>query len=142
MRILWILFWQLKMTRWVNVVLPLAVMQPCCTRLVLRGLPFPLLVACLTFIFLTVIFWYMSQLLKFGPIAMALEGGYNEESMPKCVAACIQVLIGHSPDDIPCESEAAPSGSDSLPYDTTWSTILKVYCYCYFDLNFNWLQFL
>lgn len=61
--------------------------------------------------------------MRFGPVVMVLEGGYNLQCISQCAAACVRVLLG-DPSVIPCDT-------DSLPYDTTWKTILEVHDFPY-----------
>jgi acetoin utilization deacetylase AcuC-like enzyme len=52
-----------------------------------------------------------NRIVRFGPIVMVLEGGYNLHCIAKSVTACIKVLLG--------DTSVVTCDMDSLPYETT-----------------------
>ncbi|CAH9057333.1 unnamed protein product [Cuscuta epithymum] len=61
----------------------------------------------------------LSKLMEFagGKIVMALEGGYNLDSIAKSVQACIEVLLQQGP---------IPGSLDAYPFESTWRVIQNV----------------
>ncbi|XP_010259827.1 PREDICTED: histone deacetylase 5 [Nelumbo nucifera] len=61
----------------------------------------------------------MKKLMKFaqGKIVMALEGGYNLDSLANSVLACVKVLL---------DDEPVVGTSEAYPFESTWRVIQKV----------------
>lgn len=55
-----------------------------------------------------------------GRIVMALEGGYNLDSIAKSVLACVEVLL---------EDKNMSKTSKDCPFDSTWRVIQLVHSY-------------
>lgn len=70
-----------------------------------------------------------SQLMEFaqGKIVMALEGGYNLDSIAKSSLACVQVLL---------EDEPIQGSSEAYPFESTWRVIQAVRLYIILSSNF------
>lgn len=52
-----------------------------------------------------------------GKIVMALEGGYNLDSLANSALACVQVLLQHKP---------VAGSSEAYPFESTWHVIQAV----------------
>lgn len=59
------------------------------------------------------------QLMEFaqGKIVMALEGGYNLDSLANSVLACVEVLV---------EDKPLTGSSEAYPFESTWRVIQEV----------------
>ncbi|XP_031092579.1 histone deacetylase 5 [Ipomoea triloba] len=61
----------------------------------------------------------LSKLMEFagGKIVLALEGGYNLDSIAKSAQACVEVLLQQKP---------IPGSSEAYPFESTWKVIQNV----------------
>lgn len=64
-------------------------------------------------------FFGLLQLMNFahGKIVLALEGGYNLESIANSMLACVQVLL---------EDKPILGCSEAYPYESTWRVLQAV----------------
>ena len=62
-----------------------------------------------------------------GKIVLALEGGYNPDSLAKSVLACIEVLL---------EDKPIVKSSDMYPFKSTWDVIKVVRSCTHESFNF------
>lgn len=62
-----------------------------------------------------------------GKIVMALEGGYNLDSIAKSSLACVQVLLG---------DKQIHGSSEAYPFESTWRVIQAVWLYIILSFNF------
>jgi len=62
-----------------------------------------------------------------GKIVLALEGGYNLESLGKSSLACVQVLL---------EDKQIQGPPEAYPFESTWRVIQAVWLYIILSFNF------
>lgn len=77
------------------------------------------MISSLFFVLYSLLCVFFFQLMNFaqGKIVLALEGGYNLDSIANSVAACMEVLL----EDMPISGS-----SKAYPFESTWRVIQAV----------------